>query len=87
MKSDQKRIVVEKEDPSRHVYTILLRMAPADIGPFTMLVESHGHLAIPRTIDPKLGVLELLTAPDYIEETRQIINGIAKEIDLELICI
>lgn len=85
MKIDQKRIVVEKEDPSRHVYTILLRMQTADIGPFTMLVESHGHLAIPRTIDPKLGILELLTAPDYIEETRQIISGIAKEIDIKYI--
>ena len=51
-----------------------------DIAYIVSVFEGYENLAVVRTLDPSRGIIELMISPDYLEDTRQLIKALAKEI-------
>ena len=51
-----------------------------DIAYIVSIFEGYDHLAVVRTIDPARGLIELMISPDFLEDTRKLIEALAKEI-------
>ena len=51
-----------------------------DIAYIVSIFEGYENLAVVRTLDPSRGIIELMISPDYLEDTRQLIKALAKEI-------
>ncbi|HBP12357.1 MAG TPA: DUF4911 domain-containing protein, partial [Nitrospina sp.] len=42
-------------------------------------------LAVVRTLDPSRGIIELMISPDYLEDTRQLVQALSEEIPFRLL--
>jgi hypothetical protein len=42
--------------------------------------EGYDNLAIVRTVDPARSIIELIISPDYLEDTRQLVGALSKEV-------
>ena len=51
-----------------------------DIAYIVSIFEGYETLAVVRTLDSSRGIIELMISPDYLEDTRQLIKALAKEI-------
>lgn len=51
---------------------VLLQCAPAAIAEIHGIVEGCGHLAVVRTLEPEISVVELIATPDTIGETLEL---------------
>ena len=76
------RVSFPLADPKSTCHRIVFSVPTDEIAYTVMIVESWGHIAIPRTIDQTRGIMELLTAPDFIEEAREMVAALAEEINL-----
>ena len=47
--------------------------------------EGYENLAVVRTIDPSRGLIELMISPDFLEDTRKLIDALSREIPLRLL--
>ena len=51
-----------------------------DIAYIVSIFEGYDHLAVVRTIDASRGLIELMIAPDFLEDTEKLTEALAKEI-------
>ena len=51
-----------------------------DIAYIVSIFEGYDHLAVVRTIDPSLGLIELMISPDFLEDTQKLTDALAREI-------
>lgn len=48
---------------------------------FQSIMGTYSHLAWVRTDDPASGVIQVITTPDLLDETRNILEKLKKEIE------
>jgi hypothetical protein len=53
-----------------------------DIGYIDSIFDGYEGLAVVRTLDASRGLIELLVSPDYLEDTRRLIEALSKEISI-----
>ena len=53
-----------------------------DIAYIVSIFDGYDDLAVVRTLDPSRGLIELLVSPDYMEDTRKLLNALSKEVPL-----
>ena len=53
-----------------------------DIAYIVSIFDGYDDLAVVRTLDASRGLIELLVSPDYLEDTRKLIDALSKEIPL-----
>ena len=51
-----------------------------DIAYIVSIFDGYENLAVVRTLDASRGLIELLVSPDYLEDTRKLIDALSKEI-------
>jgi hypothetical protein len=50
---------------------------------FQSIMGAYSHLAWVRTDDPASGIIQIITTPDLLEETRNVLEKLKKEIEFE----
>ena len=58
----------------------LLEVNKKDIAYIVSVFEGYDNLAIVRTVDPAQSIIELIISPDYLEDTRQLVDALSKEV-------
>ena len=53
-----------------------------DIAYIVSIFDGYENLAVVRTLDAFSGLIELLVSPDYLEDTRKLIDALSKEIPI-----
>ena len=53
-----------------------------DIAYIVSIFDGYENLAVVRTLDASRGLIELLVSPDYMEDTRKLMDALSKEISL-----
>ena len=53
-----------------------------DIAYIVSIFDGYENLAVVRTLDASSGLIELLVSPDYVEDTRKLIDALSKEIPI-----
>ena len=51
-----------------------------DIAYIVSIFEGYDHLAVVRTVDASRGIIELMISPDYLEDTRRLVQSLSEEI-------
>lgn len=69
------------ESPQNALHWIL-EIEKQDIAYVVGLFEAYDDLAIVRTLDAARGRIELILAPDFLEEARQVVAALKEEIPL-----
>jgi hypothetical protein len=59
------------------------RLHRKDIAYFKFIIESYEGMAVVRTKDPREAVIELMVAPGWEKEVDEVIEGLAREIEIE----
>lgn len=59
-----------------------LEVDKKDIAYIVSIFEAYENFAVVRTIDQSKGLIELMISPDYLDETRKLLDGLAQEIPL-----
>jgi len=62
-----------------------IRVHRKDIAYFKFILESYEGMALVRTRDPNEAVVELMVAPGWEKDVEQVLGGLSKEIDFELL--
>ena len=57
-----------------------LEVDKKDIAYIVSVFEGYDNLAIVRTVDPAQSIIELIISPSYLEDTRQLIDALSKEV-------
>lgn len=57
-----------------------LEVDKKDIAYIVSVFEGYDNLAIVRTVDPAQSIIELIISPNYLEDTRQLIDALSKEV-------
>ena len=57
-----------------------LEVDKKDIAYIVSVFEGYDNLAIVRTVDPAQSIIELIISPDYLEDTRQLVDALSKEV-------
>ncbi|HAX45799.1 MAG TPA: DUF4911 domain-containing protein [Nitrospina sp.] len=58
----------------------LLEVDKKEIAYIVSVFEGYDNLAIVRTVDPARSIIELIISPDYLEDTRQLVGALSKEV-------
>ena len=53
-----------------------------DIAYIVSIFDGYESLAVVRTLDASRGLIELLVSPDYLEDTRKLVDALSKEVPL-----
>ena len=56
-----------------------------DIAYIVSVFEGYENLAVVRTIDPSRGLIELMISPNFLDDTRKLIDALSREIPLRLL--
>ncbi len=56
-----------------------------DIAYIVSVFEGYENLAVVRTIDPSRGLIELMISPDFLEDTRKLIDALSREFPVRLL--
>jgi hypothetical protein len=51
-----------------------------DIAYIVSIFEGYDDLAVVRTLSASRGLIELMISPDYLEDTRRLVDALSKEI-------
>jgi hypothetical protein len=62
-----------------------LEVDKKDIAYIVSIFDSYENFAIVRTLDQSKGLIELMISPDYIEETRKLLDSLKTEISLRIL--
>jgi hypothetical protein len=68
---------------SRSMILRSIRVDRNQIGYLKWLLESHDGMATPTTRDGEPDVVDLLVAPDFIEEFDELLTALEREIGIE----
>ncbi|UCD12846.1 MAG: DUF4911 domain-containing protein [Nitrospinaceae bacterium] len=64
---------------------IRIEIPKEEIAYLVSLFEGYDNLAVVRTLDNKRGLIELMVAPDYLDDTRRLLEALKDEIPLRLL--
>ncbi len=64
---------------------IQIEIPKEEIGYLVSLFEGYDSLAVARTLDNQRGLMELMVAPDFLDETRRLLEAIKLEIPLRIL--
>ncbi len=62
-----------------------LEVDKKDIAYIVSIFDSYENLAIVRTLDQSKGLIQLMISPDYLEETRKLLDSLATEVPLRVL--
>ncbi len=70
-----------------HTDSVQWRLAvdKQDIAYLVSIFEAYEHFAVVRTIDQSQGLVELMISPDFLNDTRQLLDSLSKEIPLRVV--
>ena len=63
----------------------ILEVNKSDIAYIVGLFEAYDDFAVVRTLDPARGHIELMIAPDYVDEVAQLVERLSDEIPLRVL--
>ena len=63
--------------------SLVIQIPPEEIAFLSFILESYEGVAIARTVDPQQGIVELMVAPDYQEEIREILKDLNQQFPIE----
>ncbi len=63
--------------------SLYLKLRRKDIAFFKFIVESYEGMAVVRTKDPREAVVELMVAPGWEKDVKEVLEGLRKEIPIE----
>ncbi len=66
---------------------ILLKVEPARITDLHTLVESCDYLAVVRTLDPEIAVVEMIATPDTLETSLELARSFARRLGAEILTV
>ena len=58
----------------------LLEVDKKEIAYIVSVFEGYDNLAIVRTVNPAHSIIELIISPDYLEDTKRLINALSKQV-------
>jgi hypothetical protein len=61
----------------------LLEVNKEDIAYIVSIFDAYEDFAVVRTLDQSEGLIELMISPDFIEETQDLLDSLAKEIPVK----
>ncbi len=64
---------------------IRLEIDKRDIAYLVSLFEGYDSLAVVRTLDNTRGLVELMVAPDFLDDTRRLLAALKEEMPLTLV--
>jgi hypothetical protein len=64
-------------------FSILIQIPPHEIAYLSFILESYEGVAIARTVDPHKGLVELMVAPDYQEDIREILKDLSRQFPIK----
>jgi len=85
MSRRQNKISFPLKEEGSDCHRVIIRIDPADIAYFVMVVEAYEALGIPRTVNQSEGIVEILASPDYKEDVRDLLDALKREIKMEVI--
>jgi hypothetical protein len=59
------------------------RVPPERIVELIFILEGYEGTAVPRTLDGKRGIMELLIAPDFMDELEQVLDQVREEFPVQ----
>jgi hypothetical protein len=59
--------------------SLFIQIPPREIAYLNFVFESYEGVAAVRTVDPHEGIVELMVAPHYLEEAKEILKSLAEE--------
>jgi hypothetical protein len=59
------------------------RLRRKDIAYFKFIIESYEGMAVIRTKDPHVAIVELMVAPGWEKDLEEVLEGLRKEIVIE----
>ena len=62
---------------------LLLEVNKEDIAYIVSIFDAYEDFAVVRTLDQSKGLIELMISPDFIEETQDLLDSLAKEIPVK----
>ncbi|MGQ9509645.1 MAG: DUF4911 domain-containing protein [Thermodesulfobacteriota bacterium] len=62
-----------------------LRLNRKDIAYLKFIIEAYEGMAVVRTKDPNEGIVELMVAPGWEKEVEEVLEGLRKEIPMEVL--
>ncbi len=62
-----------------------MRIRRQDIAYFKFIIESYEGMAVVRTKDPCEAIVELMVAPGWEKDVAEILEGLQREISLEIL--
>ena len=62
-----------------------LEVDKKDIAYIVSIFDSYEDFAIVRTLDQSRGLIELMISPDYLAETRKLLDSLKTEIPLRIL--
>lgn len=65
---------------------IIIRVPKEDIQYVTGIFDGHARMAVPRTIDRKESILELIASPFYVDDIYKVLEALQGEgIDIKIL--
>jgi hypothetical protein len=62
-----------------------LEVDKKDIAYVVSIFDAYENFAIVRTLDQSKGLIQLMISPDYLEETRKLLDSLKAEIPLRVL--
>jgi Domain of unknown function (DUF4911) len=62
-----------------------LEVDKKDIAYIVSIFDAYENFAVVRTLDQSKGLIELMISPDYLEDTRKLLDSLAQEIPLRIL--
>jgi hypothetical protein len=59
------------------------RLHRKDIAYFKFIIESYEGMAVVRTEDPRVAIVELMVAPGWEKDVEEVLKGLREEIPIE----
>jgi len=66
---------------------ILLKVEPAKITGLHALVEACDYLAVVRTLDPEIAVVEMIATPDTVEKSLELARFFERRLGAEILTV
>ena len=63
----------------------LLEVDKKEIAYIVSVFEGYDYLAVVRTVDPTQSIIELIISPDYVEDTRKLVQALSEEVHIKKI--
>jgi len=64
-------------------HSIYFRLRRKDIAYFKFIIESYEGMAVVRTKDPREAVVELMIAPGWEQEVKEVLEALRREMPIE----